>query len=35
MHYSIPDSITMGDWSHAGNTQISAGDIAFMRKIYP
>ncbi|VVO22904.1 MULTISPECIES: peptidase M12 [Pseudomonas] len=35
MHYSIPDSITMGDWSHAGNSQISAGDIAFMRKIYP
>lgn len=35
MHYPIPNAITIGDWSHPGNTQISTGDIAFMRKIYP
>lgn len=35
MHYHIPNEVTIGDWHHPGNVQISAGDIAFMRKTYP
>ncbi|WP_095054166.1 peptidase M12 [Pseudomonas sp. Irchel s3b2] len=35
MHYQIYNELTIGDWHQPLNTNISAGDIAFMRSIYP
>lgn len=35
MHYAVPDYVTTNDWHQPLNTQISAGDIAFMRRTYP
>lgn len=35
MHYQIPNEFTLGDWEQPRNKQLSAGDIAFARTIYP
>ncbi|MHC8315915.1 M12 family metallopeptidase [Pseudomonas sp. LB3P31] len=35
MHYPIPNEITLGDWEQSMNKQLSEGDIAFARQIYP
>lgn len=35
MHYEIPSVITVGDFSIPFNQELSAGDKAFMSKIYP
>lgn len=35
MHYEITGDWTTGNWGHAASGQISAGDIALMRKAYP
>ncbi|MBV6822458.1 M12 family metallopeptidase [Pseudomonas sp. PD9R] len=35
MHYAVPSECTLGDWHQPLNTQLSAGDIAFARRIYP
>ncbi|MFC6297879.1 M12 family metallopeptidase [Pseudomonas spelaei] len=35
MHYDISEHTTLGHWKQAENPQISAGDIALMRKAYP
>jgi hypothetical protein len=35
MHYPIPNEVTVGDWHQPANRNISEGDIAFMRSIYP
>lgn len=35
MHYEIPSNITAGDFSIPFNLELSAGDKAFMSKIYP
>lgn len=35
MHYQVFNELTVGDWHQPINKNISAGDIAFMRQIYP
>jgi len=35
MHYAISEHTTLGNWNQAENPQLSAGDIALMRKAYP
>ncbi|WP_322616041.1 peptidase M12 [Pseudomonas sp. BIC9C] len=35
MHYKVLNELTVGDWHQPQNSQISEGDIAAMRKIYP
>lgn len=35
MHYQIFNELTVGDWHQPLNKNISEGDIAFMRQIYP
>ena len=35
MHYPIPNEITIGDWEQPINLQLSAGDVAFARTMYP
>lgn len=35
MHYQVFNELTVGDWHQPANLHISAGDIAFMRQIYP
>jgi hypothetical protein len=35
MHYQVHNELTVGDWEQPLNKNISEGDIAFMRQIYP
>jgi hypothetical protein len=35
MHYYVSNQLTVGDWHQPVNVQISEGDIAAMRRIYP
>ncbi|MNF65366.1 Astacin (Peptidase family M12A) [compost metagenome] len=35
MHYEVRNECTIGEWYQPNNTQLSAGDIAFARRIYP
>jgi len=35
MHYQVFNELTTGNWQQPLNKSISAGDIAFMRQIYP
>lgn len=35
MHYQVLNELTVGDWHQSENWNISDGDIAFMRQIYP
>lgn len=35
MHYSIPNTLTLGDWEVGLNARISEKDKEFMRRVYP
>ncbi|MGH8384791.1 MAG: M12 family metallopeptidase [Pseudomonas sp.] len=35
MHYEVNNELTVGNWHQPANMQISDGDIAMMRRIYP
>lgn len=35
MHYNVLNICTIGDWEQAVNLELSAGDKAFARKVYP
>ncbi|MGL6244966.1 M12 family metallopeptidase [Pseudomonas sp.] len=35
MHYQVTNDATLGDWEQLTNLQLSEGDIAFARQMYP